>query len=351
MNILIWGDSPDALAMAAIGKTAGHRTILLTSTGRSENLRASGFSVLTADGKSLESRDIPIVGTLEEGMGLSFGFDLIALFNRSYLTTKIARQIGEIYPVNPLVVACQRTAGNEDILMNAFGADRVACGLFLDRLSFSAAPISVTMTGKRMALSGSETTIALVKVLVSTLMDEVIILPDCKNLRWSQLLFDMIGKASAALLDLPLETVLGDEDLFDLEVSILKEALSVLSLYGIKMEDLPGFPAKTLVRKLKGLRKKQLRKFLVENIRVSDAASPSLVSQLHEGSGRTEVAWMHGAVALLADNKKRLAPINHSIALTISDIAAGRVYWDTFRKDKAALLAALRIASSRPGLG
>ena len=69
----------------------------------------------------------------------------------------------------------------------------------------------------------------------------------------------------------------------------------------------------------------------------------SLLQELRSGEGKTEAAWLNGAVVFAAHTIEYLAPINHALALSVSDIAAGRVPWEMFRHNPDMVLRAVRM--------
>jgi hypothetical protein len=118
-----------------------------------------------------------------------------------------------------------------------------------------------------------------------------------------------------------------------------------MALQDIRVANMPGAPATVLAFLVRSLP----LAFLQPLLRAQFASArgdklPSLAVALRNHNPRTEVTWLNGAVAQTARSIDRLAPINHALALLVSDIASGRVPWEMYRHRPATLLAAIHAA-------
>jgi ketopantoate reductase len=118
-----------------------------------------------------------------------------------------------------------------------------------------------------------------------------------------------------------------------------------MQLKNISAVDLP----QARVGRLLGAAARMPRPFFRRLVRkqieaVRGDALPSLLTGLRAGARRTEAAWLNGGIAQAARSIERLAPLNHALALIVSDIAAGRVTWGTYRGKPEMLLASVRVA-------
>lgn len=153
----------------------------------------------------------------------------------------------------------------------------------------------------------------------------------------------MMANTIPAILDMSPEEVYADPRLFAIERAAFIEALHIMSLLDIDLVNLPGTPTQLLAGMMRYAPPLITRLILKRQVTSGRGEKmPSLQAALHAGHRRTEVAWLNGAVTQAADSINRLAPINHALALTLSDIAAGRVPWDMFRHKPDMLLTAIR---------
>jgi ketopantoate reductase len=117
-----------------------------------------------------------------------------------------------------------------------------------------------------------------------------------------------------------------------------------MDLSGIEVVNLPGAPAKTLATLAKRVPLPLARPLLRSQITGGRGDKlPSLLHALRNGHRRTEAAWLNGAVTKAADDIQRLAPVNHALALIVSDIAAGNAPWEMYRRRPDMLLTSIRV--------
>src|ERR1700694_1990012 len=69
-----------------------------------------------------------------------------------------------------------------------------------------------------------------------------------RAMKWSKLLFNILGNAQSAILDLPPSHVFADSELFRYERAAFREAIAVMDRMHIAVVALPGLPAPTLRR-------------------------------------------------------------------------------------------------------
>jgi 2-dehydropantoate 2-reductase len=147
--------------------------------------------------------------------------------------------------------------------------------------------------------------------------------PDAAAMKWSKLLANLVGNATAALLDMDPGAIYADRDGFALERAQLLEALAVMRARGLRRVTMPGAQVNLL---LAGLRLPAwlARPVLARAIgRARGGKSPSL--RLHvrgAASGPTEVRWLNGAVAVAGAQSGIPVPVNACLAALVDEAAA-----------------------------
>lgn len=162
---------------------------------------------------------------------------------------------------------------------------------------------------------------------------------DGSALEWSSVLWSLNANALSAILDIPREAVYRSPEWFAVEYGLLKEALRVIDRLGVKVSALPGVNLPLMARQIRWIPRRLLPAFLMRH-----PAPPSLRDDLVKGSGRSEAAYYNGAVALAAHDLHLRTPINHALALTLTDIAEGRALWSQYKDRPERLAATLRLA-------
>jgi len=166
---------------------------------------------------------------------------------------------------------------------------------------------------------------------------------DAAAMKWSKLLGNLVGNATAAILDLEPSVIYADARLFAIERRQLLEALAVMDALGLRPLALPGLDARLLAL---GMRLPETLGRLAFGpiVRAGRGGKmPSLLLQLRTrpAERRTEVAWLNGAVALAGKRTGVPTPVNRALATLVEEAAGDpeRRAWFRGRPDR--LLAAI----------
>jgi ketopantoate reductase len=162
-----------------------------------------------------------------------------------------------------------------------------------------------------------------------------------QELAWSALLWQLRDNAIPALLDMTPEQIDVDPELWAIEYGELLEALGVIQALKVRLIPLPDAPIPMLATQLQVIPAGLLPFRLMHN-----PAPPSLRYELSQGIGRSEAAYLNGAVAIHAKDLKLETPINYSLALTLEDIANRRAVWKQFQGAPAMLKALIGVAAA-----
>ena len=116
-------------------------------------------------------------------------------------------------------------------------------------------------------------------------------------MKWSKMLTNLIANPTSAILDMTAAQVLENPDLYGLEIGVLRECLEVMRAKQIPVVDLPGTPVRALALAAR------LPTWMSRPILAASAGGgrggkmPSFHIDLHSGRGKSEVEYLHGAVA------------------------------------------------------
>jgi 2-dehydropantoate 2-reductase len=240
------------------------------------------------------------------------------------------------------VLTLQNGIGNEEILAERFGARRVVSGAITSSVEIEApGRIAVTKSGgiglaplDRRADIGRWTS-ALGAAGFQTRR-----YGDYRSLKWSKALLNMLGNATAAILDMPVAAVYADRRLVALERQAFREALRVMDRLGIRPVNLPRYPAALLALAMRhapaALLDPLLRRLIAGG---RGGKTPSLHLDLARGNRRLEGDLLYGAVVHAAEQAGLAAPANHILGDTLRGIAGGVLAWDDYRRNPDRLLA------------
>jgi 2-dehydropantoate 2-reductase len=169
---------------------------------------------------------------------------------------------------------------------------------------------------------------------------EVAVRPDAAAMKWSKVVANLVGNATSGLLDSEPAAIYRDPRLFAVERDQLREALAVMRARGLKPVALPGAPVPLLAFATglpAALARAALRR-VVGSAR--GGKDPSLRGAVKLG-GRTEVAWLNGAVARAGGEIGVATPVNAALARLVDEAAADPSRRDWFRGRPDRLLEAL----------
>jgi 2-dehydropantoate 2-reductase len=301
------------------GKLAAATSLRLTLLGRPplvEAIRARGLVVREA-GADLLSR--PQAESVVDGHA---SYDLVMLTVRTYdvegAVPDVRRALGE----SGLLLAMQNGVGTEEDLANSIGRDRLVAGTLTVRPGMDE-PGVITRYSRSggVALAGMGSLPVppwIVDTFRATGLPTVLV-DDYRSLRWSKLLLNMLGAATSAILDIDVQELVADPQLFRLEQLAFREAGRVMDALGIKTVALPGYPV-PLGRVVMRLPRPLAQRLIGPRMsRARGGHSPGMRGDLKRG--KTEIDSYNGAIARAAHGLGLAAPVNVALTALTNDLA------------------------------
>ncbi len=160
------------------------------------------------------------------------------------------------------------------------------------------------------------------------------------SLGWSDVFWRLHANALPTLLNIAPASVYDDPNIWQLEYRQLLEAIAVIDRLNINLVNLPGIHVPRLAWLVRLLPPSWLAKILKRGVR-----PPSLRVDLEYQSGHSDAAYLNGAVAQAAYGLQLPAPVNHVLALSVTDVAEGRIQWSHFHNNLDYLQTLIRVAS------
>jgi 2-dehydropantoate 2-reductase len=244
------------------------------------------------------------------------------------------------------ILTLQNGIGNEEILAERFGAGRIVSGAITSSVE-SSVPGRVEVVkrgGIGLAPMCTETSLATMSALEALRGAgfDTRIFGDYRALKWSKALLNMLGNASAAILDMPIDQIYADPRLVALERSAFLEALAVMDRLGIAPIDLPRNPAALLASAMRHMPALLLNPLLRRAVAGGRGGKPpSLQLDLARGNADSEGEFLYGAVARAGTEVGIPTPVNRALWDILHMIATGAVAWDAYRRAPERLLEAV----------
>lgn len=273
---------------------------------------------------------------------------LIILATPSWYTATALTLLQRFNPTSaPPILSLQWGVGNVERVTSIFGAEQVLVGVVTKPLHFLTSSDGHNTPLPSALRVGTWGGVALqhnhpLSIKVANLLKDSglnVQLEDADALLWSSVFWGIQANALSSILDIPPAQVYQDKTLFAYEHEQLAEAWVILQRAGIKLVDLPGVKVAQMARQLTWLPRPVVSYALRRNPR-----PPSLRDDLHLRTGRSEAAYLNGAIAIKADQMGLQAPLNYALALTLTDIAEGRALWRQYQGNPQLLFATLRLA-------
>lgn len=232
------------------------------------------------------------------------------------------------------VLTLQNGVGHEDFLAKHFGPSAVLSGAITSSVEL-ASPGSIVVTK-----SGGIGLAAFTPHERVEPWDEVLrqagfpvqVYDDYRKLKWSKALLNMLGNATAAILDMPVQEVYRHPQMIAMERQAFLEGLAILDYLKIHPVNLPGYPAALLALLMRYAPAPLLFPLLRHVVAGGRGGKePSLLQDLRRGRTRSEGKYLYGAVAGMSELIGRHAPVNTRLWNILKGIASGTIAWDHFR--------------------
>jgi 2-dehydropantoate 2-reductase len=331
MRSLIIGGGAIGQFCAARLTQGGSDVVIMARPAQAEALNAKGID-LHVDGTPSNFHVRAAADASDSA--LHEPFELVIVAVKAYSTPAAAQTIASIPATRDAsILTVQNGLGNEEILSDAFGTERIVAGALtvaVDRLDTTSIATS-NKGGLSLAPVGATPHNWIIAAFNDSGMT-VRAAPNWRELKWSKLLINILGNGVCAALDWTPEQVYADRAAFAIERQCLLEALNVMTGLKLATTNLVDFPTTLLAASAKTLPSDILRVVLANRVaRGRGGKLPSLLMDLRARRPQTEVMALNGAVAGHAARSNIEAPANAKVAEVVSGISSGRLKWEDFR--------------------
>jgi 2-dehydropantoate 2-reductase len=244
------------------------------------------------------------------------------------------------------ILTLQNGIGNEEMLADCFGAGRVISGAITSSVEIAApGRIEVVKRGgiglAALAPDGRAAAARALAALRGAGYDAREY-DDYRALKWSKALLNMLGNATAAILDTTVEQVYADARLVALERRGFLETLAVMDALGIAPVNLPRYPVRLLAAAMRHMPAIMLNPVLRRKIAGGRGGKPpSLQLGLAQGNPRSEGEFLYAAVARAGADVGIDTPVNRALWETLRAITSGAVAWEAYRGKPEQLIEAV----------
>jgi 2-dehydropantoate 2-reductase len=145
------------------------------------------------------------------------------------------------------------------------------------------------------------------------------------DMKWSKLLANLPGSATAAILDISPAEIFTHPKLYDLEIRMAHETLAVMAAQGVHPVNLPRMPVQVLALALR------LPRFIAHPVLNKVVGGgrggkmPSFHIDLHAGRRKSEVEWLQGAVVRFGEKLGIPTPVSRLETETLLAMVRGEI--------------------------
>jgi ketopantoate reductase len=344
MRILVWGATPVAAWTATRLHQLGHETLWLTDENIQHDIQRFGRLTLRSPQRELYVKDLTI-GTEIDAL-LKPPLDHIMLLMPTWALGSVIREMSRRIPPSkcPPVLVLGTGIGARTKLEDFFASELITEAFTTRQFVWphlaNGSPAHETVVSDGFggfALTRSPRAESLAHLLRMIGFGPVSI-HETEPLEWSNLLWKIQANALPGVLRVPPEHVYADDELFAIEYRQIREAMEIIDRKKISLVDLPGVAVRRLGWQIRMLPPRMLRRVLQANV-----SPPSLQTELEAGHGRSDAAYLNGVIAKEAHDMQLHTPVNHTLAISLTDIAEGRALWRQYTREYLQVL--LRIAN------
>lgn len=344
MKILVFGSGAVGGYLGARLSHAGHDVTLVARAAMAENIAENGL-IIAEDNKRLVARP-QTAFSLRQALLDDAVYDLILLGMKSYDLEDALNELVAFCPNLPTLITLQNGIGVEEPFIRQYGAERVVAGSVTIPLNMSASHI--------ITVEKSERGLALAPTAAHQSIDQWVNLfqeagvsttkvKQYQSLKWSKALLNIMGNASAAIVNRHPRVIYNYEPTFRLEVTMLRETLAVMRKLEIKVINLPGVPAAKLQTALRWLPEFILKPSLAS--RVSEGRGeklPSFHMDLSAGKEKNEVVYHNGAIARVGREQGVETPVNTVLNDLMLKLVRKEIDWRQFDGQPKRLIQEIR---------
>jgi len=338
VRYLVYGTGAVGALLGARLSLAGHPVTFLARPNIVKALRRSGIR-LTGDGPAGWLKNPHVITSLGDAFE-NQPPDVILLTVKAYDCQAAGETIHSQLSPPPPVVCLQNGIGNEEALADLLGHENVISATLTTAVQVVDQNTLRIERERGLGLAAEHPLIPKLREELSASGLLVRLYPDRRSMKWSKVLTNIVSNASSAIVGWPPGQIFAQAGLYRLEIEALRETVRVMRRLGLRPVNLPKVPVGLLGAAL-FLPSAVIHPIL--QLVVTGGRGRKMPSFHYDiGRGRSEVAWLNGAVVQEGRKLGVPTPANQVLLVTLQSLVAGSVDPSQFRGKPGELLALAR---------
>lgn len=348
LKVLIFGAGALGTYIGGSLVLAGHNIVFVEQAQVVDELRERGLRLdLTLDKRRntkeafrVDPSSFVIVSSLEDA--LRYGpFDVALYALKSFDTVAALEGIQPFADKMPPFLCLSNGVDNEPVIARALGPDKVIYGTVTSAIGRRAAGDIVLEKLRGVGIAASHPLSDRLVAAFKSAFLNARAFSDADSMKWSKMLTNLLANPLSAILDMSAAEIYAHNDLYKMEIGMLRECLAVMAAQKIDVVDLPGTPVRALAFAT-GL-PLWLSKPLLERAAGGGRGGkmPSFHIDLHSGRGKSEVDYLHGAVVRAGKRTNTPTPVNELLTETLLALTNGETPLEEYARQPEKLLSKL----------
>jgi 2-dehydropantoate 2-reductase len=253
-------------------------------------------------------------------------FDVAIFALKSFDTVNVLEGLQPYKSRLPPFLCLQNGVENEELLRQALGKDKVIAGTVTSSILRRAIGDIVLERQRGIGVAtGHNLSRPIIEVFSAAGLNAHAY-ASSQAMKWSKMITNLLANASCAILDMTPAEVLGQPDLYRIEVCQVREALQVMNSLQIHTINLPDAPVIALATILNLIPPTLSRPFISRIAgRGRGQKMPSFHIDLYSGRGKSEVDYLNGAVVRFGKQLKISTPVNEWLDKTLMSLVRGEM--------------------------
>ena len=348
MNLLVFGAGAIGTYIGGTLALADHRVVFLEQPKAVQELSQNGLVLdLSVDRGRWNGEDpssavyrpssVEFVSSIEEAL-VKGPFDAAIFALKSFDTAVALEEMRPYADQLPPVLCFSNGVDNEPAIAAVLGESKVIAGTVTSAVGRRGVGNIVLERLRGVGVADGHPLSLFLNEGLKAAGLNARLFPRAADMKWSKMLTNLPGNATAAILDMTPAEIFAHPGLFRLEMRILRETLAVMRSNRLRVVNLPGVPVKALVLGT------HLPEFIARPLMLKAVGGgrggkmPSFHIDLHSGRGRSEVDWLNGAVVRYGEKSGVPAPVNKLLTETLLALTQGDIPLTRFHRQPENLL-------------
>jgi 2-dehydropantoate 2-reductase len=336
LRVLVFGAGAIGTYIGAHLLIGKHRVVFLERKKDQDDLAERGLKMKI--GTDIHVFPCPeLITDLDKIKGESYDLAILAL--KTYHLEEFLPELIRLKDHLPPILCLQNGIESEHILRENLGQELVIPGTVTTSVDRNLKGDIIVQKIRGVGIGGDH---ALVPDLIEGFTRSGLKIHHYSNpddMKWSKLILNLLGNASAAILNMTPAEIFKYPRLFKLERQQVLETYAVMQRRGINVVDLPGIPVRLLINVFKYLPPILSQPILSKMIGGGRGEKmPSFHIDLHGGKGKSEIEHLNGAVVKAGRELGINTPVNKALTEILTKLINGEQPLDLYDHNSLKLL-------------